>query len=116
MENKVYSTEALHAMAGGNQAFIKQMCVIFLQVVPEGMDKIEEGWAARDVKKIFQYAHKIKSNINHLSVVSAKEPLMQIEKMTREGILDEAVLPPLIQESRRIINQAVEQLKADFEL
>lgn len=116
MDKRLYSTEALHAMAGGNQEFIKKMCEIFLQVVPEGMSKIEEGLKERDVKKIFQYAHKIKSNLNHLSVHTVKEDLMIIEKMTREGILDEVALPPMIQKVRSIIDQVVAEIKEDFNL
>lgn len=110
---RLYSTEALHTMGGGNKEFIHKMCLIFIAIVPEGIDKIEMAWAVGDIKTVFQYAHKIKSNINHLGVVSIKEDLLKIEMMAREEKVDAILMDALILKVRNTIDEVVGQIKED---
>ena len=111
---RLYSTDSLNQMGGGNKEFVRKMCMIFLDIVPEGMAKIKEAWAVRDIKTVFQYAHKIKSNINHLSVESIKEDLLKVELMARENNVDEKLMEELIVKIELVINKVSKEILEDF--
>lgn len=113
-EPKLYSLDALKAMGGGNPEFVKKMCEIFLAIAPDGVVKIKEGWANGDLRMVFQHAHKIKSNINHLSVDSLKPVILDIERMARENQAEPAVMSSLIEILETTMTEVEKQIKEDI--
>lgn len=111
---KLYSLDALKTMSGDNQEFVKNMCAIFVSMVPQGVDKIKVGWENGDLRSIFQHAHRIKSNINHLSIDKLKPVIADIERMAHENKVDADRMNTLIATLEGTVALVVKQLEEEI--
>jgi HPt (histidine-containing phosphotransfer) domain-containing protein len=111
---KLYSLDALKTMSGGNNEFVKKMCDIFITMVPHGVEKIKKGWENGDLRVVFQHAHQIKSNINHLSIEVLKPVIADIERMAYENEVDTGRMSALIATLDETIALVVKEIKEEL--
>lgn len=111
-KKKLYDLNYLKKVSDNNVEFIKEMVQTFVNSIPEVLQELEEGLAAKDWDRISRLAHKVKPTFTliglddlKVSIVfievnaGKKTELEKVEKLTREFIEQcKIVIPELTQE------------------
>ncbi|MDR9488130.1 Hpt domain-containing protein [Salibacter sp.] len=112
MSEKLYSLEFVEEMSGGNEEFTKQLIELFIESVPESIEKINKFYENEEYEKLGKEAHKLKSTIQTVQIPSFIEKIKEMEHIGKTGEeLDK--LPGLIEEFNEIMPKAVEQIKSE---
>jgi hypothetical protein len=112
MSEKLYSLEFVEEMSGGNEEFTKQLIELFIESVPESIEKINKFYENEEYEKLGKEAHKLKSTIQTVQIPSFIEKIKDMEHIGKTGEeLDK--LPDLIEEFNEIMPRAVEQIKSE---
>jgi HPt (histidine-containing phosphotransfer) domain-containing protein len=112
MSEKLYSLEFVEEMSGGNEEFTKQLIELFIESVPESIEKINKFYENEEYEKLGKEAHKLKSTIQTVQIPSFIEKIKEMEHIGKTGEeLDK--LPDLIEEFNEIMPRAVEQIKSE---
>lgn len=78
-EGKLYDLSMVDAISGGDQSFTKRMLQLFLDTVPATLADIRSTCDKGEWMALSKHAHKLKSTIDSLSIVSLKEVIRSIE-------------------------------------
>ncbi|KAB1065238.1 Hpt domain-containing protein [Salibacter halophilus] len=112
MSEKLYSLEFVQEMSGGNEEFTKQLIELFIESVPESIEKINKFYEDEEYEKLGKEAHKLKSTIQTVQIPSFIEKIKDMEHIGKTGEeLDK--LPGLMKEFNEIMPKAVEQIKSE---
>lgn len=114
-ENNLYDLTLVNELASGNEDFIKSLIQIFLDTIPATSKELlaevqNENWVQAG-----KLAHKLKSTIDTMLIVSLKEDIRAIE-MSGKTLTNLEQVPALAQKTDEIITQVTAQLKANFNL
>jgi CheY-like chemotaxis protein/HPt (histidine-containing phosphotransfer) domain-containing protein len=112
---KLYDLALVDDLAQGNAEFIKSLVQIFIDTVPSTAKEMAETCEQRDWEQTGKLAHKLKSTIDTMQIVSAKDDIRTIEMSGKNGQQIDA-LPYLVKRINLIIERATEQLKEEFSL
>ena len=110
MSNLLYDLSYLEELSGGNQEFIQELVNLFIETVPEHVEKIEKALTNGDLAEIGREAHKLKSTISSIQVHSVIEKVKQIEAIGKSGN-HHPQLALLVKEAKQILLEAVDQIK-----
>jgi hypothetical protein len=112
MSEKLYSLEFVQEMSGGNEEFTKQLIELFIESVPESIEKINKFYENEEYEKLGKEAHKLKSTIQTVQIPSFIDKIKEMEHIGKSGEeLDK--LPGLMKEFNDIMPKAVEQIKSE---
>ncbi len=112
---KIYNLDKLNELSGGDMEFAQAIAMTFIEETPEDVVQLSNGIKAHDFTATYQAAHKIKPNLDLFGVANAHADILKIEILARENAsFDE--IEPLFERSKQVIDQLVEELKADFGL
>lgn len=105
MDNKLYSFEKLNEIAQGDDAFVQELVITFIDTVSEETGNIQKLMEVGDWKAIGGIAHKLASNYAYMNAESLYTLAANIEKgikkncdlteitaMTRQMCTDSLVL------------------------
>ena len=114
MERKLYDLSKLQEIAQGDQAFIDDMLVTFVENVTEDIEKIQSLRPLEEWKTIAEIAHKMATrfaylNIGSLQTLAADIELSVLNYNNFEGIVEK--IEKLCDESSFLL----ERMKNDFE-
>ncbi|UOB16977.1 Hpt domain-containing protein [Abyssalbus ytuae] len=74
-----YTLDKVKELADGDEDFVKSVIGVFIQEVPQDVKKLKESIEEQDFLKIYQSAHKIKSNVDLFGMDEAKELILKTE-------------------------------------
>lgn len=107
----LFDLSQLNELSGGNQDFVNKMAGMFVDMVPEILDRINTGLATDNLEDMGAAAHKIKPSIDMMGIVSLKEKIRALESNGKNRTnLDE--IPGLVSDINEILNKVVAQLRA----
>ncbi len=112
--SKSYSLESLNELAGGDQEFMGILARTFLNEIPPDLAALEEAVENDNKELAYQFAHKMKPNLEMFGVPVVKE-ITGIEAWTRTS-KNKSVVESLVEEVVRTVNQVFDELRADFQL
>lgn len=105
----LFSLNKLKDIARGNDDFIKTMTALFAEQAVEAIREIKTAFAIQDYAAIKATAHRIKSSIDNMDIVSLKTEIRQIEALAgKNGPLSE--LEPLVIYMEKVLLQVVDEL------
>ncbi len=111
---KLFDLTNLNEMLGGDQKAIFQMVKIFLQATPESLSELNKCYETNDLDGVSRLAHKLKSSVDIFCVNDIKQDIRRLENNARDNInVDE--VPTLVEKLNRILNETIEQVKAEKE-
>ncbi|MCZ4223436.1 PAS domain S-box protein [Pedobacter rhodius] len=119
MEHLVEENEALYDLSGlrtiskGREAFVKKMVDIFCEQTPLTVEEMIDAYHSDDLVQMGAIAHKLKSNIDNLSIVSLQKIIRDIEANGKEKINDSS-LPHQLKQVQTTISNVVEKLRKEF--
>ena len=109
-----YNLDGVEEMAGGDKDFVKVVVQTFLEEIPSDLAAMNEAVAADDPQQAYQYAHKMKPNLQMFGLELMPQ-IRTIEEWSKSGINRGEV-----QEAALVITakfrKAEGELKQDFEL
>jgi len=114
MNNGLYNLKKLNEISQGDQEFVKEMIVTFVENVSADIDSIhslksEENWVA-----IAEKAHKLATNFAYLGAGSLHDLAADIERK----VINENNLTGIADKTLKLCDEGsflVNQLKKDFE-
>ena len=114
MDDKLYNLEKLNEIAQGDQGFIQEMLVTFVENVTVDIGNIQSLKSAEDWIAIAETAHKLASNFAYLGANSLKTLAGDIER----NVLSDHNLTGIADKTEKMCHEGillVSQLKKDFD-
>lgn len=109
---KSYSVDSLKEIAGDDPEFMAVVAQTFLQEIPPDLTALEEAIANDNKELAYQFAHKMKPNIEMFGIDLLKE-ITGIESWTKTS-KSVASVEGHIQHVSQSLHTVFEELRADF--
>ena len=111
----IYSLDKLNEMADGDDDFISSVISVFLEEVPQDLERLEEALENENYQQVYQLAHKIKPNVDLLGMEQTQAAALEMETLGKsEANMGEIknIFPIL----KKDVEQVVSELRKDFSL
>ncbi|MBC7390820.1 MAG: response regulator [Opitutaceae bacterium] len=108
---RVYDFTNLHLISNGNKEFEKKLLRIFIDTVPESVEKLAEACRKKNAGSISVTAHKLKTTINAMGIEQLKVPIQSLEDYANAG-KDNELLTSLSNEVIDMLTDIVNQFKS----
>ena len=112
--SKHYSADNLTEIAGGDTDFIGVVAQTFLDEIPADLEAMEEAVENDNKELAYQFAHKMKPNLEMLGIDVLKE-ISAIEAWTRTS-KSKSAINASVQKVSSILQMVFGELRADFDL
>ena len=112
---KLYNLKQVEEIASGNEEFILTLVNIFLETVPVNCTEMVEASQAAQWDKVSKLAHKIKSTIDTMEIISIGTDIRTIEHDAKKEINLENIKKLVVKVTEVIENTSI-QLKQEFSL
>lgn len=110
----MYNLSKIEELSGGDKDFIASVVALFVEEVPADLAAIANGIDTADFQKVYQFAHKIKPNVDLVGLDEAFQHILAIEQSAKQEQM------PAVKEHYAVIesqvNAAIVELKKDFQL
>jgi len=113
VEVPLYSLDGLYVISKGREDFVTKMIQMFCDQMPSAVSDLNQALENADLPKISTLAHKLKSTIDHLGIVSIQRVIRDIESLSYENA-PVSELIPLIAQVNRVIDQVVSDLQTEI--
>jgi HPt (histidine-containing phosphotransfer) domain-containing protein len=112
-DGKLYDLSMIKEIAHGNDDFVKKMMQLFIDTMPPAIMDLKTFMNNGQWNDMGAVAHKIKPSIDTMGIELLREDIRAVEKYGKEMTnLEE--LPQIIQKIDTVINQIIENLKAEI--
>ncbi|SIR03897.1 Hpt domain-containing protein [Maribacter ulvicola] len=108
----IYNLDKINEMAEGDQDFIDSVIAVFLEEVPEDLEKALQE---KDHDQVYKLAHKIKPNVDLLGMEQTRAIALELETLGKQEA-NMAEIEKRFPMLKTDINQVVAELKNDFHL
>ena len=112
--NKHYSKENLKAIADNDPDFMVIIAQTFLEEIPNDLKALQEAIANNNKDLAYQFAHKMKPNIEMLGIEVYKD-ITTIEAWTKTSKKIQAI-DSNIKNVASVLHRVFDELKSDFDL
>jgi CheY-like chemotaxis protein len=111
----LYDLSMVAAIAGGDDGFVKKMVQIFLDTMPSSVDQLQRELKSQNWETLSKLAHKMKSTIDSMGIVSLKEVIRSIEGNAKKQVELEG-LAAQVNKVSETLGRCIHQLKNEFAL
>ncbi len=109
-QDKLYDLSQLISLSGGNSDFVNKMVQMFLEMTPDIVGRINNGYAENNLDEVGAAAHKIKPTIDMMGITLLRDSIRQLESNAKNRTnLD--TIPGLIQDVNDVLNRVMLQLQ-----
>lgn len=115
IKEKLYDLSLVNEIADNNQDFIKTLLQIYLDTIPATSKELLHELSLHNWEQAGKLAHKLKSTIDTMLIVSIKDDIRTIEHCGKTKERTHLMLP-LAQKVDAIIHQVANDFKKDFGL
>ena len=81
----LYDSKGLTELSHGDKNFVKRMLQLFVKVSGEAIIELEDALKQKNYQQISKTAHRIKSSIDNMGIVSLKEKIRELENFPLDG-------------------------------
>jgi FOG: HPt domain len=113
MSSRIYSLDYLNSISGGDAGFISDMVSTFIENTPEELSQIRTFVDSGNWTKAGEAAHRFSSSLLFLGLDGLKQLSTEIEDSSLRGI-NLVKIPELLVQLENGCNQAITELKVDF--
>lgn len=111
---KLYDESILQQINGCDEAFIRSIKNIFKNTVPAEAHKLYEAGKQQQWDEVYKTAHKMKSAIDMLNIVSIQQTVRLVEQYAKEQSNLHA-LPSLIETIQTTVEAVAAQMQSETE-
>lgn len=110
---KLYDLSMVEAISGGDKSFIQRMLQLFLDTVPATLADIKRTCDAAEWMPLSKHAHKLKSTVDSMNIVSLKADIRAIEAGGKTGA-NPAELKTLVSKVLSVMADVMDEVKKDI--
>lgn len=111
----LYSLDKINELGGGDEDFTLSVIGVFLEEIPEDLSCLKDAISSQNFESIYQFAHKIKPNVDLLGMEEVRQKVLEIETQGKTH-RDMNVIQDLFPFVETSINEVIVQLKNNFGL
>lgn len=111
----LYDMTLVNDLAQNNADFVKSLVQIFINTIPTTSKEMVDNCTQKNWEQTGKLAHKLKSTIDTMQILSIKEDVRTIEMNCKNNQQLEHI-PYLVKRVDAVIERATEQLKNQFAL
>lgn len=109
----LYSLDGLYVISKGKEDFVTKMIQLFCDQMPVTLRDLNYALENTDLPNISKLAHKLKSTIDHLGIISIQRVIRDIESLSDENA-PVSELIPMIDQVNRVIDRVVLDLQTEL--
>lgn len=109
-----YKLYRIREMAEGDEDFVKELTVAFLQEIPEDLLYLKEAVSQVDFQQIKHFAHKMKPTLD-LFETGLLENIIKLEKLSEAKQEEDEIRTVFLKISTRL-EQVIDEMKKDFNI
>lgn len=109
----LYNLAMVNSIAGDDDGFVKRMLQLFLDTIPPSLQEMQQETTRQNWEQVGKLAHKMKSTIDSMGIVSLKETIRKIELNGKKGA-ETDLIPGQVNQVAVIMQQCMEQVRHDF--
>ncbi len=109
---KYYDLANLRDLMNEDEVEVKKMLAIFCESTPETLTLIQQSYAEKNMDQVANYAHKLKSSIDILSIAILSEKIRLLEGECKKG-QDSPEIRQLIDEVTQVMQDTLFLLKTN---
>lgn len=109
----LYSLDGLYVISKGREDFVTKMIQLFCDQMPITLSDLNHALENTDLSNISKLAHKLKSTIDHLGILSIQRVIRDIESLSDENA-PVSELIPMIDQVNRVIDQVILDLQTEL--
>jgi PAS domain S-box-containing protein len=113
VELPLYNLDGLYVISKGREDFVAKMIQLFCDQMPITLRDLNHALENTDLPNISKLAHKLKSTIDHLGIVSIQRVIRDIESLSDENA-PVSELIPLIDQVNRVIDRVILDLQTEL--
>lgn len=110
--SKRYSLKNVDELSGGDDEFTAVLIQTFLEEIPPDLDSMEQAVNQNNPQMAYQYAHKMKPNLQLFDIDLLKE-IKKVESWSKNKKSKEEILP-ILNKIIVTVNGAIDDLKEDY--
>ncbi|HEX8334057.1 MAG TPA: response regulator [Segetibacter sp.] len=114
-EEKFYDLKSVHDIARGSEDFVVMLVKIFLDTIPADSKAMVQACEDKKWDNVSKLAHKLKSTVDTMHMVSIKEIIRTVEADAKQGINKET-LPAMIKKINHVIEVTARDLRQEFNI
>jgi HPt (histidine-containing phosphotransfer) domain-containing protein len=111
--DKLYDLSSLEELSGGNNDFIRQMIILFLEQAAATIAGMENAIAEKGISQIKSLTHQLKPNIEIFCINNLGDWIKEIEHMA-ENNPGSPLLEDKIRQCNALLRQVMDQLKNHY--
>lgn len=112
-KTRLYNLKKLYGLEQSDSNFINDLVKVFLANMPADAEQLVKFCDEKNWEQAYFIAHKMKANIELLSIESIQGEIRTVERNTKTKThLDQ--LPGKVNHINTVIQKVAEQLKEDF--
>ena len=111
----IYSLDKLNEMADGDEDFISSVISVFLEEVPQDLERLEVALENENYQQVYQLAHKIKPNVDLLGMEQTRAAALEMETLGKSEA-NMAEIKNTFPILKKDVDQVVAELRKDFNL
>ncbi len=112
-ELPLYSLDGLYVISKGREDFVTKMIQMFCDQMPIAVRDLNQSLEDKDLSNISKLAHKLKSTIDNLGIISIQRVIRDIESLSDQNAPISQLLP-MVAQVNSVIDQAVIELKIEL--
>ncbi len=109
----LYDTRLVRQMSRGNDAFVKQILIVFTEDAPKSVNIIRQGIQDNRHEIIRNQSHSLKSSIDLLEISALKNVIREIEQLAKDGA-SISHIEPLFLTLEAQIDEVLDAIKRDL--
>ncbi len=106
----LYNLEFLKQIGGGDEGFLRMMVQLFIDNMPLNIEALNTAINSQDWEATWKAAHKMKSTIDSMNIVSLKQVIRDIE-ISGKKLENLHQIPVLRDKVVNVINACIEDLR-----
>ncbi len=113
--SNLYDLATIKEYVGNNEEQVLEIIMIFLNDVPEMLNKLFEGNDISDFEQLHFYSHKLKSSIDLFKISELQDEIRKLESNAKMKI-NTGDIPGQLTQISKVLNNVITQIKEDFRL
>lgn len=110
---QLYTIGYFLEIAGGDMDFIKKMLQLFINMMPGLVNEMTAAYERRDLQEMGRIAHKIKPNLDNMSIPLVTQTIREIEEMGKADN-HSPQLPAMLAEIKTVVENVISQIGKDY--
>ena len=114
-QGRLYNLLMVKKMCRGKDELILKMVKVFMIQISESVEKIQEAYDQKDIRKMKNEIHKMKPTLSYFGTAKIEKELLILENLLNQNFTSIEIEPKL-KSLKVVTNQTVVSMKSDLNM